>query len=67
MNEREKTQLRASLIKAIEDWWESESEDISMPWVGSNSLAHAADAALAVIFALQDTQEYLEQEHGLKS
>lgn len=69
MDEHTKSKLRTSLISAIDTWWMDEqdtlSNSVTLPWVGENTLAYIADAALAVILALQDTQEYLEREHNL--
>lgn len=64
MDEKEKAQLRASLIGTIESWFTSESEqgDIDLPWVGENTLAYVADCALSAIVAIKDAQDFVESE-----
>lgn len=63
MDEHTKAQLRASLIGAIDIWFAAEQEQNSaLPWVGPSTVAYIADAAMSVIYALQDTQKYLEDE-----
>jgi hypothetical protein len=61
MNEAQKAQLRASLIKAIQEWSDQDEviEAASM-WWAPNTVAHMADAALIVIVAAKETQEEME-------
>ena len=64
MDEQLKSKLRASLSDSINEWWMKQDD---VPWVGDNTTVYIADAALAVIMALYDTQEYLRREHILNA
>jgi len=53
--------LRASLIAAIERWWESDIADtgVIVPLVGDATLVYMAEQALNVLLAIEDVQTYL--------
>lgn len=63
MDEQTKSRLRASLIGAIDTWFAAEQEQNStLPWIGHSTVAYIADAAMSVILALQDSQEFIADE-----
>lgn len=62
MNQVEKHQLSFSLSAAIEEWWGHASEEVSMPYVSDNVHALMAEAALSVLLAVDDTQQFLKNE-----
>jgi hypothetical protein len=61
MNEAEKAELRASLIKVLGDWSDQDevTEAASM-WWAPNTVVHMADAALLVLIAAKETQDEME-------
>ena len=66
MEEETKSKLKVSLIQALSKWWDGIGMTDEIPYLGEDTIAFIADAALAVINALMDTQNYLEREHGFK-
>jgi predicted RNase H-like nuclease (RuvC/YqgF family) len=62
----EATKLRASLIKAIDDWWDRDDLGVARPMLGDSTLIHMADAALVVLLAVDDLYETLGNEDQLK-
>lgn len=60
MNQSEKTELRFSLQKVIEKWW----QELSDPpcYVGDDGISFMTEAALSVVFSLSDLEEYLKRE-----
>ncbi len=64
MKRSEETKLRASLIEAIERWWDGEvmeATGATVPLVGDATLVFMADAALNVLLAIDDVQTYLRE------
>jgi hypothetical protein len=52
----EEEKLRASLTAAIDAWWQSNSLDVRMPYVGPATFELMALAASAILVALDDAQ-----------
>lgn len=67
MKRSEETKLRASLIKAIDDWWEREDLGVARPMLGDATLVHMAEAALGVLLAVDDLYETLRDDDMLKA
>lgn len=67
MNKRkfEKSQMKAELIKLFGTWWDGGVRDGS-PYVGEKTFELMADACLAVLFAVDDIQDFLHDEGLLK-
>lgn len=66
MKRSEETKLRASLIKAIDDWWNQTELGVSRPILGDATLVHMAEAALGVLLAVDDLYETLRDDGELK-
>lgn len=60
MNKHQENKLRVSLSESLENWWEALEADL--PWIGQDVLEYMADAALAVLLGIANTQDYLEEE-----
>lgn len=67
MKRSEETKLRASLIRAIDDWWERDDLGVSRPVLGDATLVHMAEAALGVLFAVDDLYDTLRDDDMLKA
>ena len=69
MNRADETKLRTSLIKAINHWWSSDdgtdeglaATGVVVPFIGDATLDYMADAALNVLLAISDVQDYLHK------
>lgn len=66
MKRSEETKLRASLIKAMDDWWERDDLGVSRPMLGDATLVHMAEAALGVLLALDDLYETLRESGEIR-
>ena len=64
ITESEATQLWLSLNKAIEDWIDDiqNEADITLPYLGQNSIAGMTDGAIAVLRALDDAQTSMKAD-----
>lgn len=56
MTEQTIAELKASMGKVLEGWWEKESEKRVFPLAGPNSIAMMVNAAMSVLMALADEQ-----------
>jgi hypothetical protein len=66
MKRNDELKLRASLIAAIDQWWEKEAIGALRPVLGDATLLHMADAALGVLLAVDDLYESLRDGDELK-
>jgi hypothetical protein len=63
----EETKIRASLIQAIDQWWEQgDIGGAPRPVLGDSTLVHMAEAALGVLLAVDDLYEALRDSGELK-
>lgn len=68
MTRKERQQAKERLQEAIEQWI-NETQESDAPfdcWIGSDTVSLMADAAFAVIEAVEDGQVYLKREGMLK-
>ncbi|MEO1523358.1 MAG: hypothetical protein AAFU78_21640 [Cyanobacteria bacterium J06633_2] len=66
ISEEEKKKLWLELNAVIEQWWDDSSTSAPMPFVGNEIHALMTTAALSVLLAVDDAQEYLKSEDMLK-
>lgn len=57
--------LKTTLTEAINKWWETLDLTEPLPLVGENVPELMATAAIAVLLAIADTEDYLRQEDML--
>jgi hypothetical protein len=61
MKEDIKNELRLSLSKDIDGWYGTLDLD-DLPYVGENICSNMAEAALNVLLAVEDAQNYLKSQ-----
>jgi hypothetical protein len=69
MTATDRTKLMISLEKLISDWLtdgEGSGEDTNRPFVGENTAYYMAKSAGFILFAIDDQNQYLEDEGMLK-
>lgn len=62
MNLRERTDLLAVFTEAIDETLLSHESSIRLPYLGENLAALMATAAVSVLEAVADTQDYFDSE-----
>lgn len=58
--------LKTTLTEALDIWWENLEIPEVLPYLGENAIELMASAAVAVLLAIADAQEYLYQEGMIK-
>lgn len=66
MNELEIAKLTAALTEKIDEWWDGEFGLANIPLMGENTTSFMAQAAIAVLKSVSDSQDYLRGEGMLK-
>lgn len=62
MDQKSIANHRKNLIDAIDKWWNDEATDYTFPIVGENVIPLMAEAALSVLVAVSNTEDYLRSE-----
>jgi hypothetical protein len=64
----DKNKMRVSLSESIFDWWIEESSNMcgNIPWLGDDVIDNMAESALMVLFSVDNTEDGLKEEDGLK-
>lgn len=67
MDKKTRNELKLTLSKALEDWWEGGMVTTGdVPWLGKRIFSIMADAAVAVLDGISDSEKYLRKEGYLK-
>jgi hypothetical protein len=71
MKRNDEMRVRASLIKTIERWWDDpdgiQETGVELPTLGDSTLTLMAEAALGVLLAAADVEQYFRENGMLKA
>lgn len=57
---------KVTLAEAIDQWFDKQAESLDLPYVGINTVAIMAGAAVSVLVAVADVQDYLRDQGMFK-
>lgn len=67
MTRTDEEKVKASILEALENWWDGAAQalDVQLPYIGDDVHAQMANAALAVLLAAGSTYETLQRNGEL--
>lgn len=69
MKRTDEEQIKVSLLNAIQNWWDGDAQELKVdgfPYIGGDTFAQMANAALAVLIAAGDIEESMRRDGLLK-